>query len=216
MMGDTISWVCWWKKTLCIAGCMMSPTGTWCLLMAVCFSTRPSGWSVSRMHVCTSQLYMLILYTLPAHQLLWKTAVASDCNPAQNDKQNDHSLATQIQGRVVTKRCSAARLLKWSQLRRNGQPLEQGGPCLASSPAWHASWIAVGNGVCLLPQSPRPHCYLLSHLGPQTPWHICHSHPLLLRLLSSEHSVPPSKGPMDFPASTETKPRPETEPFGAR
>lgn len=33
---------------------------------------------------------------------------------------------------------------------------------------------------------------------------------LLLRLLSSEHSVLPSKGPMVFPASAEPNPRPET------
>lgn len=67
-------------------------------------------------------------------------------------------------------------------------------------------------------ESPRPHCYLLSHLGglpgAHAPWPLWHSHPLLLRLLSSEHSLPPSEGPMIFPASVEPKSRLETEPFG--
>lgn len=38
MMDDTISWVCLWNKILRIAGWLNSLSGTWCLLMAVCFS----------------------------------------------------------------------------------------------------------------------------------------------------------------------------------
>lgn len=118
-------------------------------------------------------------------------------------------MATQLLGRAVIKRCSATRLLKCSQVRRNGQPLEQGGPCLASSPAWHASWIAMGIGYACCHRAPP----LSTELSRRSSWPTCAlAHlPLLsslLRLLSSEHSAHPAKGLWSFQPVLNPSPEP--------